>query len=192
MPNPPTPRTWVDGEIPPYSTIQADVYNTISWLMQPPMIKLRHTFTAGGYSEIPHAVWTAIKFNQEDVDTFNWHNSTTLPTRITPTFPGWYRGWFSIYFLGTTGGNFRAGYLAKNGGTYGRSRRDARPAVTAGNATYLRAVPFYVPMNGTTDYVEVMAIQDSGAALVIANAASTQYPDTEFFMRWAAPLNGPS
>lgn len=179
MPNPPNPRTWVDKEIPPYSTVNAEVYSTVSFLLQPPMCKVRQIT---GQS-LPNAVFTALTFTYEDVDPYNWHSSTTNISRITPTYPGWYRGWFSVGFTATTGGNYRVGYVQKSG-TLGRSRRDSKPTVFGQNKR-LGGIPFFLPMNGTTDYFEVMAYQDTGSAMTLA---VTPNLNSEFFCRWWGPL----
>lgn len=174
----PNPRTWVDREIPPYSTYSTEIYGTLSWLLQPPMCKLRQTT---GQS-IGNASWSELNFQTEDVDPYNWHNSTNI-TRITPTFPGWYRGWYGIGFSVATGGNFRDGYVGKNGGTT-RARRDTKPPTTGSNAS-LRGIPFFLPMNGTTDYFEVFAYQDSGSSMTLSTTAFIQ---TEVFCRYWGPL----
>jgi hypothetical protein len=176
----PNPRTWVDREIPPYSTINAEVYGTLAWLLQPPMCKIRQT-TA---QSLTTATFTAITFQTEDIDPYNWHG-TTNPTRITPTFPGWYRGWYSVGMTTQTGGLYRVAYLGKNGGgTIARSRRDSKPPISAGNKS-LRGIPFFLPMNGTTDYFEVYAYQDCGSTMVLPVLG---YLNSEFFCRWWGPL----
>jgi hypothetical protein len=175
----PVPRTWSDKEIPPYSTMNADVYNTASWLLQRPMCKVRQTTT----QSIPNATFTAVLFQTEDIDTYNWHSSTTNTNRITPTFPGWYRGWFSVGMSGATAGNFRLAYVQKSA-SLGRSRRDQKP-LAAGQNVSIRGVPFFLPMNGTTDYFEVLTYQDSGAAMSLQVGSNLQ---SEFFCRWWAPL----
>lgn len=178
----PSPRTWVDGEIPPYSTINAEVYGTLAWLLQPPMVKVRQTVA----QNLANSAYTAITFNGEDFDPYGWHNATTNTSRFTPTFPGWYRGWYGIGFSAATGGTYRQGYIRTNGGaTSGRARRDSK-ATTVGQIKVMRGIPFFLRFNGTTDYCEVLAWQDTGA--VMATAVSNPIHQCEFFMRWWAPL----
>lgn len=177
----PNPRTWVDLEIPPYSQLNAEVFDTLAFLLQPPMCKVRQTT---GQS-LPTGTFTALTFQTEDIDPFNWHSPTVNPTRITPTFPGWYRGWYGVGFNTGTGGQYRTAYVAKSGGgTVTRARRDSKPNVTAINRS-LRGIPFYLPMNGTTDYFEVLAYQDSGSAMTLMATAQL---NSEFFCRWWGPL----
>lgn len=177
----PVPRTWVDGETPTYATIDADISQTLAFLLQPPMCRVRQTAA----QTLSNAVFTAITFQAEDVDPYNWHSSTTNTTRITPTFPGWYRCWYSIGFNGALGGQSRTGNINKNGAN-ATARRDQRPPITAGSTVRsLRSNPFFLPMNGTTDYFEVIAYQDSGASMLLYN---TPVHGSEFFCRWWGPL----
>ena len=179
MANAPSPRTWVDGEIPPYSTVTSEIYDTMHWLLQPPMVKLRQTT---GQS-LTHNTYTAVTWNVEDFDPYNWHNPTVNSSRITPTYPGWYRGWIAVGFGTSTAGSFRVALLGKNG-THVRSRRDAKPSTTAGHARRI-VTPFLIPMNGTTDYVEAFAYQDTGGALALQTSSHLL---TYFFMRWCGSL----
>jgi hypothetical protein len=177
----PNPRTWVQGEIQPYTTINAEVYQTVAWLLEPPMCKVRQTTT----QSIPNTTYTAIIFQTEDVDPYNWHNANTNPTRITPTFPGWYRGWASCAFQTTIGGNFRLTLPRKNGTQSGeRNRRDAKPPTTA-SSIVTHGIPFFMSFNGTTDYLELLMYQDTGAAMTTPVLSHTQ---CELFLRWWGPL----
>lgn len=178
----PTPRTWVNGEIQPYTVINAEVYQTVQWLLQPPMCKVRQTTT----QSIPNTTYTGIIFQTEDADPYNWHNANTNPTRLTPTFPGWYRGWFSAGFATTVGGNFRIGQARQNGIQAGeRNRTDGKPPISPASTKSYRGVPFFLPFNGTTDYVELMLYQDTGAAM---STPVTNQAQCELFLRWWGPL----
>lgn len=182
MPNPPSPRTWVNKEIQPYSVINQEVYSTVLFLLRPPMCKVRQTTT----QSIPNVTYTAINWQTEDTDPYNWH-STTNPTRITPTFPGWYRGWHSVGFSNSTAGTYRLSYVLRTsagGATAGRARRDQKVA-PGGYTIRTAGIPFFMPMNGTTDYLEVMAYQDTGAAMSTPVGNNTQ---SEFFLRFWQPF----
>lgn len=181
MPSPPSPRTWIDNEIPAYDTVNQEVYDTLSFLLQPPMLRMRQT---SGQS-IPDSTVTALTWQTEDVDPYSWHNPSVNPTRITPTYPGWYRGWYSVGWPGTGGGSFRLGYIRKNASTTDlRARHDSRPT-SNGYTKRFAGVPFFIPMNGTTDYFEIMVLQDTGAAMTTNSTANIQ---SELFLRYWAPL----
>lgn len=177
----PVPRTWVQNEVPPYSTLNAEVYDTVKWLLQPPMCKVRQTATQA----ILTATFTTINFQTEENDPYNWHNSNSNITRVTPTFPGWYRGWWSLGLSTNNGGFYRLGMLQRNGSaTDRRSRKDSKPPV-GGSQKVFKGIPFYISLNGTTDYVELIGYQDSGSTVNTSVQANVQ---AELFLRWWAPL----
>jgi hypothetical protein len=176
----PNPRTWVANEIPPYSQLNTEIFADLTFLMQRPMIKLRQTLTQSAAT----GVWVGINFNAEDIDPFNWHNPSVNPTRIIPTFPGWYRGWFGTGTSNIVGGTSRSGYCNKNGSTLGgRAYSFHKPPVVATNVAFRST--FFLPMNGTTDYFEAMFFQDSGSAM---NIPITAPLSAEFFCRYWGPL----
>jgi hypothetical protein len=176
----PSPRTWIDREMPPYSLLNAEVYSTLAWLLQAPMCKVRQTTAQA----LASGVTTTLNFQTEDIDPYNFHNLTN-PSRITPTFPGWYRCYFSVGMGALTVGNIRWALARKNaGGTNVFSRRDSKPPTTSQNKS-IRGVPFFVQMNGTTDYLEVNANQDGGSSM---NTICDGIINSEFFCRWWAPL----
>lgn len=178
---PPSPRTWIQNEIPPYDTLNQEVYETVAFLLQPPMIRLRQTVA----QSIPNATYTAITFNIEDNDSYSWHSTTSNTSRVVPTYPGWYRGWYSLGYQNTSGGSFRIGGIQKNGGgAISRSRRDSKPP-TASTLTLYKGIPFFIDVNGSTDYIEVLMYQDTGAAMNTNVQTNTQ---PELFMRWWGPL----
>ena len=113
-----------------------------------------------GTQSIPDNTATALTFASEDVDTDGFHDNATNPSRITPNKPGWYR-FAGVYYTGA-----RADYasvtvfLRKNGSTTfaGGGRLITPPSgTTAVQCTAL------ISCNGTTDYVELMALQDNTA-----------------------------
>ena len=180
----PAPRTWAKRDIGTYDVVASEVYQAVSFLLNPPVVKLRQALAAG-VNPVASSDFTGVQWNIEDTDPYQFHSVSTNPTRIVPNVPGWYRGWFTVGFTDGTGtGNYRTAELVKNG-TANRVRRDTRPAVTAGQSRVVRAVPFIVNCNGTTDYLEVYAFQDSGATQSLQNLNAT---GPEFFMRWWAAL----
>lgn len=173
----PNPRTWIHREIPPYDTIATEIVDTVSFLLNPPMIKVHQTSA----QSVPDSTWTAVSWNVEDIDPYNFHSTTTNPTRVTPTVAGWYRGWYSFGFVeGTTTDTSRSGYIAKNG-VETRSRHNARPHAVSTQSRAPRGVPFYIDLNGTTDYVELFVYQDTALVKPLQSTAA-YWP--ELFLRW--------
>lgn len=103
---------------------------------------------------------TAITYTTEDIDTHSFHSTTSNTSRITPTVPGLY-AFRAMYFSGApTTLVSLDGSLRKNGSTQiaGAGRGNAG---ALGQSQPAFAV---VECNGTTDYVEHMALQDSAGA----------------------------
>ena len=109
---------------------------------------------------IANATWTAVTWNTERVDTDGiWAAGT--PTRFTPQHAGYYTVEGCINFLSNATG-LRGIGVRLNGTTMVRMQQlaaingaDTALAVTAGMHLF----------NGTTDYAEIMAYQNSGGAL---------------------------
>jgi hypothetical protein len=91
------------------------------------------------------------------------------PTRFTPTFPGWFHATGAAGFAANAT-NYRAVNWAKNGAYLASGGAQVLNA-----ATFIQAVvarPAQVYLNGTGDYLELTAVQTSGAPLntSVANA----------------------
>lgn len=172
-------RTWVDGEEPTWDEL-AGINTAIDFLMNPPMCKVRQTVI----QSIPSGAVTPIQFDTEDIDTDNMF-SDAANTKITPKTPGIYRGWWSSSWGdNSTAGTTRYSGLGKNGSEV-RHRFDLRPVTTAASRIS-GGHAFYIPMNGTTDYVELRAYQNTGAAQ--NTRITAEYWQFILFMKWWAPL----
>lgn len=175
----PTVRTFTDPPDPTsiltYAEWNATLYDTVNLVLNPPMVHVRQAVT----QSIPNSTWTPLTFDTEIIDTEGIHSTATTPSRITPKTPGWYMGWFGGSWVNNTAGT-RAVSPRKNGNmavSYGRM--DWRPVA---GGTVLKGLRFWMPFNGTTDYVEVIAWQSSGGALNTWATGDEVYP--EMFLRW--------
>jgi len=116
---------------------------------------------------IPDNTATAITFTTEDLDPNSFHDPVTNNTRITPTVAGWYR-FNGTYFSATiTTPVLFATYLRKNNAStippgYRGISTNSSPSV---------ACEALIEMNGSTDYVELVALQDSAGATNTAVSA---------------------
>ena len=99
---------------------------------------------------------TKIILPLEDFDTNNNFDSTTN-YRFTPTIAGYYQFNASVNINGAVGNNYIAS-LYKNGA---EAKRGAQMNACATGNTQV-SVSSILYMNGTTDYVEFYAIQNSG------------------------------
>lgn len=177
----PSVRTFVDAPDPnsilTYADWNATLYDTVSLILNPPMVQLQHTTTIS----VPNNTWTALPFQTEIIDTEGMHSTTTNNTRVTPKTPGWYIGYFGMSWSGTTAGK-RQVVPRKNGNlsntvTYGRN--DVQPT---NSGAVFRGFRFFMPFNGTTDYVEVAVWQNTGVGLSTISINVEDSP--ELTMRW--------
>jgi hypothetical protein len=104
----------------------------------------------------------------EDEDQSNWHSTVTNTGRITPTKAGWIEISATVHFATNATGR-RAVALRQNGAGVVYGGITAGSSNGAVSATATRPFEF----NGTTDYVEVWAYQNSGGALDTADTTGT-------------------
>jgi hypothetical protein len=126
-------------------------------------------YQSSAQSALANATFTKIQFQTEDYDTnSNFDNVTNY--RFTPTVAGYYQFNAGSACANTSGGLIIS--LYKNGG---ESRRGVISASVSGiNSDSIVSAQVY--MNGTTDYVEIYAYQNSGTtASISANSALTWF-----------------
>lgn len=130
-----------------------------------PLVVLRHSAVQAVANNGGVLTW-----DTEDADTTNIHSTGTNPSRVTPTLAGWYRITFTVHWAGNATGR-RAAATRINGTTvrYG----EIKAATSA--ATVSATVTMTLPFNGTGDYVEAWAFQDSGGALNTADTVGTRF-----------------
>lgn len=115
-----------------------------------------------------------VAMNTDVLDPLNWHDPVTNNSRITPTIPGYYDISGNAQLVGGTGGTNPRRWCAirVNGSTqyFGTVFPASAGAVNLGMTVF---VPDLL-LNGTTDYVELMCGQDSGASINIGDFGSTR------------------
>lgn len=123
-------------------------------------------------SIVDGAPGTMVNFQAVDDDPFAMWVAGT-PTRVTPKFPGWFLFNGGVSFASNQT-NYRACQWYKSGGQV--LGAISNQTGVSGTGTGLVAKPFPLYLNGTTDYVELNALQTSGAAL--STAVSSPYQPT--------------
>jgi hypothetical protein len=110
---------------------------------------------------IPDAVITPLSFTTEEFDTHGQHDPVTNNTRITPNVPGYYE-FTGTYYSATpvTGVNMDAHFRKNGTGSPPSGDRGIE-----GGIAQSKSARIMQPMNGTTDYIELCAFQDSSAAV---------------------------
>lgn len=175
----PSLYTWANGDRPYFSEMNARIQNTLNFLTNPPMVRLRKTAAQNMISSTDTAIsWDLVEVESENM----WDASQ--PTRIKPSTPGWY--------LGECGGSFddsATGYrqmdVRKNNGTDRSIRVKSDGYTQVGATTVIRGVSFIEQFNGTTDYIEVLLFQNSGASMGVRTNLDEQ---PSLCLRWFAAL----
>lgn len=119
---------------------------------------------------LPNSTSTKVQFNAEEFDTNNNFDSTTN-YRFTPTVAGYYQVNGLIVCTALSSGYYAQAQLFKNGSAakYGVNTPSATNAYTRSNISAL------VYMNGTTDYLELYATQNSGSTNPLATGSIDSY-----------------
>jgi hypothetical protein len=104
--------------------------------------------------------FTAIQFAAADeLDSDGYHNPSSNNTRVTPTRAGWYRFTGTVWFEAMTTPVKTAATFRKNGTLLAPINEDA-----ASTRAHARPVSMLISLNGSTDYVELVGLQDSAGA----------------------------
>ncbi len=176
----PSPYTWANGDKLNFRDMQQRVHDVLTFMMNPPMIRLRKTVA----QNISTSTTTALNWDLVETETENMWDAT-LPSRLKPQTPGWYIGSAGASFDDNVSG-YRELSVRKNGGST-RSilvKNDGFPQ--SGATTTFRGNSFVEQFNGTTDYIESVVFQTSGVTLSVQVTALDGQPDLS--LRWFAPL----
>ncbi len=134
----------------------------IANLVNRPTVKL--TQQAAGVQTLASNTQTTITYGagSEDIDSHTFHDTVTNNSRVTPSVAGWYRATSTLWLAGATTTTSMWTAIAKNGVLVLLNR--ARPDAAVASAPSVQ-VTTLVSCNGSTDYIEHVALQvDSGAA----------------------------
>lgn len=152
----------------------ADILKMLRASAERPIVRCLATST----QSIPNNTMTALAFGAEDWDLpGGWHDPVTNNSRITPTIAGYYRV-TGTYFTGP-----RTDYttidvsVRKNGATSLAPAERKNFAIAASQQSQALSVScsLQVQLNGTTDYVELMAFQQNGAAAAQVTNQSARF-----------------
>lgn len=159
LPSVPTPASEIPGSFIASALWNASLYNSIEFLTNPPAAAYQQVTTqsivSGG------AGTAAITWPTPVLDLYGGYVAGN-PTRYTGQVAGYYLISGSVSYATNATGN-RLAEIHKNGAG-GAIVQGAVLACTTANSTTV-AVTGLVFMNGTTDYIELFAYQNSGAPL---------------------------
>lgn len=137
--------------------------STINDIIQYQMNRALVRLTQSSVQSIADNTVTALTFTgTEDIDTYGFHDPSTNSSRITPNIAGTYL-FFGSYFTdsATTGVSIDCS-IRKTGGTV---LPTGDRGVLASSFVMSQGAIATFEMNGTTDYAELMALQDSSGAV---------------------------
>jgi hypothetical protein len=127
--------------------------------------------------------FTALTFNTERWDTDEIHSTSSNTGRLTCVTPGIYSITGHVLWAANATGQ-RIVQIRLNGSTY-IGGGDRRMAATGGALTAQNAVTTHRLAAG--DYVELVALQESGGALNVATPGANDPMSPEFSMTWISP-----
>lgn len=177
MPATPTIPTFAPGILT--ATDLGLLASATEFHMEPPRAELRATAA----QSIPNAVGTVVNFDTADVDTdpdgVGGHNPAVNPSRYVARYPGWYKCSGGCVFVANVTGR-RIVWFKVNG--VDQPGSEATTAGSAGGATgpAIRAKLLYLAIG---DYVELVAFQESGAAL---NTAVGSFEQPSMTVQWVS------
>lgn len=157
---PVNPAATTASQIMTNAFVTANFTNPLTFLMNKPMFIGYNT----ALQSVNSAASTAIQWLSEVADTYSGHSNSTNPSRYVGQAPGYYWVSGSVCFSGNTAGSRKA-WIAVNGTVVAYSNVQGPPSLSSSDAATLSVPATLVYLNGTTDYVEIYALQNSGSAI---------------------------
>lgn len=137
--------------------VWADISAISDLTVTRPIVRLVQTVA----QSIPDNTITAITFTTEDIDTHGIHDTGSNTARITPNVAGYYE-FRGTYFTGIPTTLVAIDCSIRKNGTTSFAPGERG---NAGGIAQSQSTKAIVSMNGTTDYCELMALQDSSGAV---------------------------
>lgn len=151
------------GQIVSNSFVVAQWVDGLIFSLNPPLCQVYATVS----QSIPDNAATAILYDSEVTDLYGMHSTSSNTSRITPTAPGYYEvSGGAVYGFNANGSRKCQPYV--NGAPINYASGQVPPVgASSGLGTAVGCPTVELFFNGTTDYVELFAFQDSGGALSI-------------------------
>ena len=154
------------------TTDAADINDLVKYSQEAAVGKVTVT-TAQALAD---ATDVAIQWTSEVFDSHGQHDNSTNNTRVTPNVAGVYEFWATVDFSPQTTPVQSYAYFRKNGTTASGAASVVKGDATAQNTASIHTMEEF---NGTTDYFEVIANQNSAGADTLNN--SVQFSS---FLEW--------
>jgi hypothetical protein len=134
----------------------SDISTLEDYTIGKPLVRL----TASGTQALADNTQVSIAFSVEDIDTHGFHDTVTNNSRITPNVAGYYRLTGTVFYATQTTPVVSDINIRKNG-----SSNPAPGDRLVGQVqTFSLSCTVIQSANGTTDYFEIVARQDSAGA----------------------------
>jgi hypothetical protein len=148
------------------------IYNGTTWVQPKTIVKPVVRLVAQSSQSAASNTTVQVQFgtSSEIIDNYNFHSEVTNNTRVTPSVAGYYKVTGHAAFGARDDYRITDSYLRLNGTTTvpGSSGRVNYPTFSGTNSTTSSSVMTHseaiIAFNGTTDYVELMAVQTNVAA----------------------------
>lgn len=161
----PIPRNWTPGETEVGAYLNS-VRDALNFLLNPPVAVLEQATV----QSIANSSWTSVALDSSVVDSYGMHSNVTNNTRATAQVAGWYLPLGASAFSINATGERATRFTVNGAGVNATSVTKA--AIATGDYTVTPAVSVPVYLN-VGDYLEVQAIQLSGAGLNTITGAVT-------------------
>lgn len=164
----PVPSTFYAGQRWRAADVNAEIRDNLSWALAGKVCRVQRpssqAIATGG---------EAVLFPSEDFDPMGWHNGSTFTNLIVPDIEGYYQVHACTSFVASASGTIRRAIIqakSYNSGPYDMAGASALPHASV---RPLLSVSTIVYLNGTTDYVQLFAYQDTGSNLNTSVADGT-------------------
>jgi hypothetical protein len=160
-------------------TFLANILAVIAGTTSKPIVRLRQSVAQ---TPIAHDTATILTFDAEDADTHGFHSTSVNTGRITPTKAGYYRFTATVFFAARADWQLLYAFFRLNGVTQIPPGGRNAPSASA-SFSYAVTCSATYPMNGTTDYMEVLAqARNAGTAsfATVVGGAQTTVFEAEF------------
>lgn len=167
-----TPSTITTGQLVTATLMNNEWAGNIAYLANPPHCALRHSVTQ---SHATSSTWQALVFDTEDEDTAAMHSTVSNTSRITVPVTGLYVVSAEVTFAFNANGLRAVGFRANGSGTSGPNKKGRIQTWGVINSDTYLSVATTLKLSAN-DYLEVVAFQNSGAALNLAASTTECYP----------------
>lgn len=163
----PSFRTWVAGEIVTAAYMNTNIRDAGNFFLSWPVCETRQ----GAAQSLPNNTLTNILFDTNDIDTDGGHSTSVNTDRYVGKTAGRFQVSGGVGYAAGVG-TWRVAEIQKNGAAINIGSHIAIP--NSGTTHRMPTRTLTLSLNGTTDYVTIVAFQNSGGALNTATTTGDQ------------------